>query len=318
MGQCYHHLTEEDRIVIRTLLQEGKSKQYIADVIRRDLSTVKREIRRNSGKRGYRPKQAQKKADIRHRRPRMSKMTPEVIAHIEEKLREDYSPEQISGTMVKAVGIKISHERIYQHIWQDKRDGGNLYTHLRIANGNKRRKRYGKKDWRGRIPGRIDIKERPAIVETKQRLGDWEADLVCGSHHRGFLVTLVERKSKFTLIGHVEKKTSEAVSVEIVNLLFPFRKWVRTITYDNGREFSGHEGINKKLDCQSYFAAPYHSWERGLNENTNGLIRQYFPKKSDLRRISPDDIDFVTNRLNDRPRKTLDFETPRVVFSRAS
>jgi len=244
-------------------------------------------------------------------------MTPEVVAHIEEKIREDYSPEQISGTMKKAVGVRVSHERIYQHLWQDKREGGKLYTHLRIAGGKKRRKRYGKKDWRGGIPDRVGIEDRPRIVETKRRFGDWEADLVSGAHHRGFLVTLVERKSKFALIGHVVKKTAEAVSAEVIRLLSRLREWVRTITYDNGREFCGHGGINEALGCQSYFAAPYHSWERGLNENTNGLIRQYFPKNTDLHRVAPDDIDFVTNRLNNRPRKALDFRTPEEVFLQA-
>lgn len=317
MGHCYDHLTREDRIVIRTLLQEKKTRQHIADRLGRDVSTIKREIRRNSGLRGYRPKQAQVKAEARTRAPRTTKMTSEVVAHIEEKIREDYSPEQISATMTEAVGIRISPERIYQHLWSEKQQGGDLYTHLRIANGKRRRKRYGKKDWRGRIPGRVDISERPAIVANKERLGDWEADLVSGSHHRGFLVTLVERKSKFTLIGHVARKTADAVSGEVIRLLKHVKGWVHSITYDNGREFSMHMDVNAALACASYFAAPYHSWERGLNENTNGLIRQYIPKQSDLRRIEPDDIQFVQDRLNRRPRKTLDYATPEDVFLQA-
>ena len=318
MGHCYDHLTKEDRIVIRTLLQEKKSRQYIADRLGRDVSTIKRELRRNSGLRGYRPKQAQEKAEARKRAPRTVKMTAEVVAHIEEKIREDYSPEQISDTMAATEGVRVSHERIYQHLWTDKQRGGDLYTHLRIASGRKRRKRYGKKDWRGRIPGRVDISERPAIVADKERVGDWEADLVSGCHHRGFLVTLVERKSKFTLIGHVARKTAEAVSGEVIRLLKNVKDWVHTITYDNGREFAGHQQVNAELECASYFAAPYHSWERGLNENTNGLIRQYVPKQSDLRRINADDIQFVQNRLNRRPRKTLDYATPEDVFLQAA
>ena len=317
MGQFYRHLTKEDRIVIRTLLQEKKSGQYIADRLGRDVSTIKREIRRNSGLRGYRPEQAQEKAEARKRNPRTIKLTPEVVAHIEEKLREEHSPEQVSDTMADTVGVRVSHERIYQHLWQDKQNGGDLYRHLRIANGKRRRKRYGKKDWRGRIPGRVDISDRPEIVAKKERIGDWEADLVSGSHHRGFLVTLVERKSKFTLIGHVVKKTAEAVSGEVTRLLKGVKDWVHTITYDNGREFARHQDINAALECASYFAAPYHSWERGLNENTNGLIRQYIPKQSDLRRIEPDHIQFVQDRLNRRPRKTLDYATPEGVFLQA-
>lgn len=314
MGQGYHHLTGDDRIVIRTLLQENRSHQYIADRVGRSRSTINREIARNRSLRGYRPKQAQAKAEARRQQPRRVKMTAAVVDHIEKKLHEDYSPEQITGTMERAIGTRISHERIYQHIWQDKYAGGDLYTHLRLAGGQKRRKRYGKKDWRGRIPERIDIDKRPAVVAAKTRLGDWEADLVSGIKHRGYLVTLVERKSKFTLIGHVVKKTVAAVSAEVIRLLSGLREWVRTITYDNGREFCGHSDINKALGCASYFAAPYHSWERGLNENTNGLLRQYFPKGMDLREVSPERIDFVQVRLNTRPRKTLDFRTPKEVF----
>jgi len=216
--------------------------------------------------------------------------------------------------MQAELGIRVSHERIYQHLWTDKEYGGTLYQHLRIAGGKKRRKRYGKQDWRGRIPGRVGIEERPVIVEKKRRFGDWEADLVSGARHRGYLVTLVERKSKFTLIGHVARKTAEAVSSEIIRLLASVEKAVQTITYDNGREFSGHRDINTALGCTSYFARPYHSWERGLNENTNGLIRQYFPKQADLRAVSRKALRFVQNRLNHRPRKTLDYATPEAVF----
>lgn len=317
MGQKYRHLTADDRIVIHTLLQEKKTKRYIADFLGFSESAIKREIKRNTGKRGYRPKQAQAMAEERKRKPRTVKMTPDVCEHIEEKIREDYSPEQISATMQEAVGVKVSHERIYKYLWANKEQGGNLYTHLRIASGKKRRKRYGKKDWRGRIPGRVDIEERPKIVEKKTRLGDWEADLVCGAHHKGFLVTLVERKSKYTLIGHVEHKTEEAVTAEIIRLLEGHRDSVLTITYDNGREFNGHMKINEVLDCTSYFARPYHSWERGLNENTNGLIRQYFPKGTDLRSVTAEEIAFVEARLNSRPRKTLGYKTPETVYSRA-
>ncbi len=241
-------------------------------------------------------------------------MTPGVIGHIEEKLSEEYSPEQISGTMHTHVGVRVSHERIYQHIWRDKQQGGSLYRNLRIAGVKKRRKRYDKKDWRGKIPNRIDIDQRPAIVEKKSRIGDWEADLVSGVHHRGLLVTLVERKSKFTLIGWVKNKRSNEVRREIERLMMPAKHMVHTITYDNGREFSAHDMVNTALDCTSYFAKPYHSWERGLNENTNGLIRQYFPKGSDLRDVSDEDLTFVMNRLNNRPRKTLAFKTPHVIF----
>ena len=189
-----------------------------------------------------------------------------------------------------------------------------MYRKLRIAGVKKRRKLYGKKDWRGKIPNRVDIDQRPAIVEEKTHIGDWEADLVSWVYHRGFLVTLVERTSKYTLIGQVKQKTADTVTREIVSLMAPFKERVQTITYDNGRKFSAHELINEGLDCQSYFAKPYHSWERGLNENTNGLIRQYFPKGIDLREVSREEIAFVMERLNHWPRKTLDFKTPQDIF----
>ncbi len=195
-----------------------------------------------------------------------------------------------------------------------QKHGGDLYRKLRIAGGKKRRKRYGKKDWRGKIPNRVDIYQRPAIVEKNTHIGDWEADLVSGVHHRGFLVTLVDRTSKYTLIGQVKQKTGADVTTEIVRLLAPCKELVQTITYDNGREFSAHELVNAQLECHSYFAKPYHSWERGLNENTNGLIRQYFPKGMDLREVKREAIAFVMERLNHRPRKTLAFKTPYDIF----
>ncbi|MBA7583477.1 IS30 family transposase ISPlu1 [subsurface metagenome] len=314
MGMLYNQLTKVERNQIYVLLQEDVSFCRIAEILERSPSTISREINRNRGQRGYRPKQAERWAQERRKTPRIVKMIPEVIAYIEKKLHEEYSPEQISCTMGGIVGDRVSHERIYQHILHDKKHGGDLYRKLRIAGKKKRRKRYGKKDWRGKIPNRVDIDQRPAIVEEKTRIGDWEADLVSGTRHRGFLVTLVERKSKYTLIGHVKQKIAADVTTEILRLLTPHKKWVKTITYDNGREFSAHELINKGLNCQSYFAKPYHSWERGLNENTNGLIRQYFPKGMDLREVSGKEINFVMMRLNRRPRKTLEFKPPHDVF----
>ena len=201
MGMSYRQLTEGERNQIYALLQEDVSQCRIAMILRRDSTTIGRELRRNRGQRGYRPKQAQRKAQERRNTPRSFKMTPEVVTCIEEKLCEEYSPEQISCTMRESVGVRVSHERIYQHIWQDKKHGGDLYRKLRIAGVKKRRKRYGKKDWCGKIPNRVDIGQRPAIIEKKTRVGDWEADLVSGVHHRGFLVTLVERTPSRTTRG---------------------------------------------------------------------------------------------------------------------
>ena len=314
MRKKYAHLTEGERNQIYALKQAEKPIQTIANRLERSPSTISREIKRNSGQRGYRPKQAQEKAMERKQIPRTQKMTNSTIQHIEQQLEQDWSPEQISATMKPMIGVRISPERMYQHIWNDKKQGGKLYTHLRIGGTKQRRKKRGGKDWRGKIPNRVDIEQRPTVVDQKSRTGDWEADLVSGAHHQGFLVTLVERKQKFTLIGHVRHKQSLAVQQEIVRLLLPYKNVVHTITFDNGHEFSGHQAIAKALDCSCYFAKPYHSWERGVNENTNGLIRQYFPKKCDLREVSQDRLNEVMHQLNHRPRKDLAFQTPYELF----
>ena len=314
MGQTYRHLTTCDRIIIRTLLQEQKSYKHIAGRIGKSVSTISREVKRNSGKKGYRPKQAAEKATARRQNFGPKKMTKRVVEYIEKRIREKYSPEQVNGMLMPDIGVKISHEWIYRHIAIDKENGGDLYKNLRIIGTKRKRKRYGKKDHRGAIKGRISIEERPKIVDEKQRIGDWEADLVSGAKHKGFLVTLVERKSKFALIGHVLRKTADLVTAEIIRLLNPHKNHTKTITFDNGREFAGHEKINKSLDCKSYFAHPYCSYERGLSENTNGLIRQYFPKKTDLRNVSREQIEFAQNQLNSRPRKTLDFKRPNDIL----
>ena len=243
-------------------------------------------------------------------------MTPELIAHIEDKLREKWSPEQISGRL-KNENILISHERIYQHIWADKKRGGLLYKHLRHS-GRKYNKRSSGKAGRGCIPHRVDIKDRPSIVETKSRIGDIEGDLIIGAEHQGALLTYVDRHSKFTKITKLPNKTAEAVRVGTEKSLSLMAPFIHTITFDNGKEFAGHLDLSKLLQAQCFFATPYHSWERGLNEHTNGLIRQYFPKKSNLRILSDEQIQFVEDALNDRPRRVLNYLTPREVFCGAT
>ena len=215
--------------------------------------------------------------------------------------------------MDKQHGIRISHERIYQHIGADKRAGGDLYKHLRQAH-KKRRKKYGSKDPRGQLVGRVSITQRPAIVDEKSRLGDWEIDTVIGKNHQGALVTLVDRKSKFTLIKKVESKQADGVTAATIALLAKHQDKVLTITADNGKEFAGHEAISQALEAPVYLANPYCSWECGLNENTNGLIRQYFPKGSSFEGITDEQGEKVMNRLNHRPRKGLDYRTPHSVF----
>lgn len=306
----YKQLNREQRYQIKILITAGKNQKEIAELLCISGSTVCRELKRNRGNKGYFPKQAQIKADKRRKEATKAlKMTAEVIVEIEEKIRLDWSPEQISGKLE----IAISHERIYQHIWADKRNGGTLYQHLRHSN-KKRKKRYGSKDKRGQIRNRISIDERPEIVAQKTRMGDWEIDTVIGKNHQGALVTLVDRVSKFTLIKKVASKHAEGVTEATILLLQPYLDKTLTITADNGKEFAGHEKMKEQLNADVYFAHPYSSWERGLNENTNGLIRQYFTKGSTFENITDDEVEAVMHKLNHRPRKTLNFKTPHEVF----
>jgi IS30 family transposase len=306
----YRQLTEEDRIEIYAMKQAGKEQKTIAAVLNVHPSTISRELARNTGLRGYRPKQAQQKTLYRRFAARKAvKMTPETIDYIESKLREQHSPEQIAERMKldsDCHGPAVSHERIYQHIWQ--------YKHLRIGGTKQRRKRRNSRDMRGTIKNRVGIEKRPDIVERKIRIGDWEGDTVIGKNHQGALVTLVDRKSKLTLIGKVSRYTAEAVEQMIISLmeLLPGRNY--TLTVDNGKEFASHESIAETLQIKVYFADPYSAWQRGLNENTNGLIRQYVPKGSDVRMLTDRQINHIMDRLNNRPRKSLGFLTPNEVF----
>lgn len=205
-----------------------------------------------------------------------------------------------------------SHERIYQYIYSDKRRGGTL--HLRLRCRKVRRKRYGTPSRRGQIPNRVSIEARPAVVEAKRRLGDWEADTIIGRGHQSALVSLTERKSKLTLLQKVERRSAAEVARASLALLGPLADKVRTITSDNGKEFAHHERIARGLGARFNFAHPYASWERGLNENTHGLVRQYFPKRHDFTTVTDAEVARVVERLNDRPRKTLGFRTPNGVF----
>ncbi len=311
----YTQLTQDLRYQIHAFLKAGFSQTDTAKQMGVHKSTVSRELSRNQGQRGYRSRQAHTMAmNCRKTAHRFVKMKPTLIALIEYLIGLEWSPEQIAGFLRKRPELpSVSHETIYQHILKDKTNGGKLYQHLRHAH-KKRKKRYGAHDRRGRIFGRVSIDQRPAIVDIKQRIGDWEIDTVIGKNHQGALVTLVERKSKFTLIKRVMHKKADKVTRAAIDLLAPYRKRVFTVTSDNGKEFAHHHRISKKLQSDFFFAHPYHSWERGLNENTNGLIRQYFPKTTDFKRITDKQVRAVMDRLNERPRKTLDFKTPNELF----
>jgi IS30 family transposase len=310
----YKQLNQAQRYQIEILKKAGKSQKEIAALLGVSESTISRELKRNQGKKGYRPKQAQIKADNRKKQAAKAlKMTPTLILLIEARIRLDWSPEQVSGQLKDELGILISHERIYQHIWADKRHGGTLHTHLRQYH-KQRKKKYGSKDKRGQIRNRVSIEERPAIVAEKTRIGDWEIDTVIGQNHQGALVTIVDRVSRYTLIKKVDSKHADVVTAATISLLQPYLDKTLTITADNGKEFAGHESIKEQLGANVYFAHPYCSWERGLNENTNGLIRQYFTKGSSFQNITDDEVEAVMNKLNHRPRKSLKFKTPHAVF----
>jgi len=307
----YNQLTQEQRYQIYALLKIGHNQTEIAAVIGTHKSTVSRELRRNKGLRGYRAKQAHNKALSRRNHSR-KRILPETWALIETKLRLEWSPEQVSGWLNRHYAIQVSHEWIYQYILADKQAGGDLFRHLRCQ--KKRRKRYGSYDRRGKLPNRRSIEERPAIVEERQRIGDWEVDTIIGKRHRQAIVTLTERKSRFSLLAKVEQRTAEQVGDAMIGLLQPVADRLHTLTADNGKEFAEHERIACELHTDFFFAHPYAAWERGANENMNGLVRQYIPKTSDLSSVTDKELRCIMNRLNHRPRKCLDFRSPFEVF----
>jgi IS30 family transposase len=301
----YTHITREERYQIYALKKAGHKQYEIAEVLKRSESTISRELSRNCGRRGYRPKQAHNKS-VERQSINARMIDDATWQFAQDRLLEQWSPEQISGHAA------ISPETVYQRVYANKRAGGLLWKNLRSQ--KLRKKRYGKVERRGTISNRVSIDDRAAIVETRSRIGDWEADTVIGKNHRQAIVSIVERKTGFTLIQKVERKTALAVSQAMIGLLKPHRKKVRTITSDNGKEFAGHEEIASKLKANFYFAHPYSSWERGTNENTNGLIRQYFPKNRDFTTITQQEIHMAMERLNNRPRKRLGYQTPSQVF----
>jgi IS30 family transposase len=309
---AYTQLTREQRYQIYILRKAGHRQNFIAKEIGVHPATISRELERGCGLRGYRPKQADELAGVRKQKRYRARIAAATWALIEQLLRQDWSPEQVSVWLAKEKRIRVSHERIYQYIYADKARGGTLFHHLRCR--KRRRKRYGSYDRRGRLPNCRSIEERPKIVDQRKRVGDWEADTIIGQNHRQAILSLGERKSKLCFLKKVERNTAQAVEQAIEELLLPVAGRVKTITSDNGREFANHQNIEKKLQATFYFAHPFAAWERGTNENTNGLVRQYFPKGSDFGQITERDIQQVAARLNNRPRKRLNYRTPQRVF----
>lgn len=288
----------------------------IAAVIGKHKSTISRELRRNCDRRSgrYDADLAQRKCERRQKeKPHRVRFTEEVRLRVEAMLREDYSPEQIVGRC-KLEGLEcVSVETIYQHVWGDKRRGGDLHTHLR-RKGRKYRKRGAKKDSRGVIRDRVSIDERPKVVDDKSRFGDLEIDLVVGANHRRALLTANDRASGISWIALLEGKDSKALAEKAAETLMPFKGLLHTITSDNGKEFAEHKAIAKSLAVDYYFAHPYHSWERGANENMNGLIRQYLPKGTSFDSLDDNEIKRIRDKLNHRPRKKLGYLTPIEYF----
>ena len=309
------HITREQRYTIEVLLSRGESRASIARVISRSRSVVSREIERNSDQRSgqYRADLAQRKYEQRKARiPKRERFTTTIQTIVERLLGEDYSPEQIAG-YCKGQGLEcVSHERIYQHVWDDKKAGGNLHAHLR-RKGRRYRKRGARKDTRGIISGRVDIAMRPKEVEEKKRFGDLEIDTIIGRHHKGAILTINDRASGYLWMKKVENRTSDAVYRATVSLLEQENGQLLTITSDNGKEFADHCKVALELKINFFFAKPYHSWERGANENLNGLVRQYIPKKTDLATIDDEYIEWVAKRINSRPRKRFNYKNPTFV-----
>ena len=306
------HLTKEQRYTISVMKKQNYKQIEIALAIEKDKSVVSRELKRNCDKRSgiYNNDLAQRKYD---QRQKDIKFTSELESFFESLLNKDYSPEQISGR-AKLEGIAcVSHERLYQHIWQDKKQGGKLHLHLR-RKGRKYRKRGAAIDTRGIIKDRVDISLRPDIVDQKQRFGDLEIDTVIGKNHKGALLTINDRVSSMVWIAKLNGKNAAELALKVIEIMNPYKDLIHTITGDNGKEFADHKTICQGLGISFYFAKPYHSWERGANENTNGLIRQYFTKGSSFENIKDKDVAKVQDILNNRPRKKLNFLTPNEYF----
>lgn len=309
----YFQLTREQRYQIEVLYRTGVKRSEIAREIGVHRSTVTRELRRNgSGRWKYNASRAIRMARERHEQKRKHRIDDAVWARVKSLLLQKWSPEQISGRLRLEAIARLSHETIYLYVYRDKEKGGFLYQYLRRQ--HRYRKRIHKYHKRGFREPRRPISERPAAVDERSRFGDWEADTIIGLGGRQAIVSLVERKSLYCFLQKVSSKSAEVVRDAIRQTLWPIKNLVLTITSDNGTEFALHKEIANSLDADFFFADPYSSWQRGTNENTNGLVRQYFPKRSDFALIPDDLVHWVNCSLNNRPRKTLGYRTPSEVL----
>ena len=312
---AYQRISEEERTCIYRWKQAGKGVREIGRLLGRDAGSISREIGRNSGRKGYRPKQAHEMAVERARRSGYRRLTQEVRDDIESKVRQGWTPDMIAGRAWKEGRPHVCKETGYRYIYADAKAGGTLWTYLPRA-GRKRMRRCPRADGRGRIPNRRSIDTRPAEVEDRRQVGHWEGDLVNGSAGSGNLVTLVERSTRYALVGRVGTKEADEVYSEICRLLGGVPEKARsTLTLDNGKEFARHEAVASELSIGVFFAHPYHSWERGSNENRNGMVRRIHPKKSSFADVGKAELLRLDDFLNDRPMKCLGWATPREKMS---
>lgn len=303
------HLDSDERYQIQIGIAQGLAVSAIAQGLHCHASTVYREIARGSGGAGYDARFAQQRANARALRSRNGAVTPVATWHsVDHYLRLEHSPEQIAGLLC------ISHETIYRYVYRDKKAHGCLHLHLRCQKPYRKRCSGSNRNRRGHIANQRRIDERPAHVEQRAQVGHWEFDSIVGPAHASSLITGVERRSGYVVVARLDQPGAQGASQAMARLLRPMAHCVKTITTDNGSEFARHEWLDHHLGCTSYFCTPYASWERGSNENANGLIRQYLPKGRDLSTVTQEEIDMIMDRLNNRPRKRLGFKTPNQLF----
>jgi IS30 family transposase len=315
----YHQLTEEERYRIAALRQEGFSQSRIARHLGRAPSTISRELSRNSSRwdESYRPSKAQERTNGRRSQSRRNtRFGREDWKRVERLLRRQWSPEQTAGLLRRSGELLISHETIYRYLWNDRARGGSLAQHLRGAR-KRRRKRYGRYDSRGRLAGKRHISTRPRFIERRRQVGHWEIDTVMGAGNTHCIMTLVERATGYLLITKLRSRNAGELARSASQLIQRHPGKFKTITADNGTEFHSYKSIEATTGVKFYFATPYHSWERGTNENTNGLIRQYLPKRTSMAKVTQRDCDRIAMKLNTRPRKRYAFKTPKEIFDAA-
>ncbi len=313
----YHQITSEERYMLSALKRQGLNQAQIAKALGRHRSSISRELRRNSSgwDGSYRPFVASHRARARLSRSRTRNFFgDEEFRIVRRLLARKWSPEQISGYLRETNLLSISHETIYRHVWQDRHLGGSLYRHLRCA-VKQRRKRHNSQDSRGRLPGKRHISERPASVEKRSRIGHWEIDTVVGANDKDCVVTLVERKTGYAFVGKLADRSMHGMSRRVRLLMRRASTRFKTITADNGTEFHDFASIEAETGVRFYFATPYHSWERGTNENFNGLLRQYLPKRTSMAHLTQRHCDAIAKDLNSRPRKRLGYRTPQECFN---